>query len=522
MIRNLCFRKRVKMTPDIDTNVRRKKGRFPKYVFLALFLPIAALVVVIGISFASLRTDARINEILEHDITRLNLISGFIGAEVLGSLKHLRSLSTEAVTREALTSRGSDRQQSLESSFLVLARRNPQYQQVRWIDESGVERARISRDQGEPVVVAPQDLQDKSSRYYFEKANKLLLGELYISPIDLNMEHGKIETPPRPVLRIATPVEDSNRKRRGIIVINIEMKHLFNLVRTPMRAGVEVAYLLVDQQGMLLNDESGNFQVVDEQQQGLSFARVHPKIWEQVSMHDSGSLETQDGLWTWKKLSPVDTFNRLSRVFPEHLVAFDQLISDDFSLTLVAHRPPAALVEVRRENRMLISLIIVSGLSVYGLSLFFYLSGHARARRAELEAAHAMARATHLTRMKELEERFHRVVEASNIGQLVVDGDGIIEISNPAADRMLGYESGGLEGLSVDALLPPDLQEKHAQLRGQYMQAPEARQMGVGRELKARRKDGSLLAVEIGLTPYLDHGRQLVLASIIDLSQRNG
>ena len=508
------------MTPATDPNVSRDSRRFSKYMFLGLFLPIAVLVVVIGVSFASLRTEARIKEILDQDETRLHLISGFIGAEVLASLKHLRSLSAEADTRQALDSQSPGNLRALESSFLTLARRNPQYQQVRWIDESGIERVRVTRDKEEPYVVVPQELQDKSSRYYFEEANSHLLGELYISRIDLNIEHGETEIPLRPMLRIATPVEDSKRKRRGIIIINTEMKHLFNLVRTPGQTDLEVDYLLVNRQGLLLNGEPGNFQAVEDQEQSMDFSLLHPDIWARVAASDSGSLETQDGLWTWKTLSPIDTFKRLSRMFPQHLVAFDQLVSDNFSLTLVAHRPPAALVKVRRDNRMLISLVIVSGLSVYGLSLFFYLSGHARARRAELEAAHAMARTSHMERMKELEERFHRVVEASSIGQLVVGGDGMVEISNPAAERMFGYTREELEGLRVDSLLPASLQQKHAQLREQFMQAPEARQMGVGRELQAVRKGGSTIPVEVGLTPYLDQGRQMVLVSIIDLSHR--
>ena len=73
----------------------------------------------------------------------------------------------------------------------------------------------------------------------------------------------------------------------------------------------------------------------------------------------------------------------------------------------------------------------------------------------------------------------------------------------------------------VDALLPDDIQEKHVHLRAQFMQAPEARMMGIGRELQAVRKDGSLIPVEVGLTPYTDHDRQLVLVSLIDLSHRD-
>jgi PAS domain S-box-containing protein len=507
--------------PINDSTAGTQGGRLNRYLFLALFLPVAAVVLVLGISFASLRSESQIREIIDRDSSRLQLISGFVGAEVLDSLQHLRSLSTEATTLRGLDSRTPGDLRSLESSFLTLARRNPHYQQVRWIDESGIEKVRITRDQGAPYVVAPQELQDKSSRYYFEAANALLPGELYISRIDLNEEHGQIEMPPRPMIRIATPVEDGNRKRRGIIIINIEMKYLFNLVRVPGQSETEVEYSLVNKQGVLLNGEIGNNQDIDEQDQRLKFFLLHPKVWERVSARGSGSLELDDGLWSWKALSPVDTFKNMAQVFPEFLVAFDQLITDDFSLTLVTHRPPGALAELRRENRMLISLAIVFGLSVYGLTLLFYLSSHARARRAEADAAYALARASNLERMKELEERFHRLVDASNIGQLVVDGKGRIEISNPAAERMLGYEKGELEGFLVDALLPAGLQQEHANRREHYVQAPEARQMGVGRELKAVRKDGTTIPVEIGLTPYSDHGRQLILASIIDHSGRD-
>jgi len=505
-----------------DSTTNGKNGGFPKWVFLALFLPMAVLVVAVGISLDSLRTQAKIEEILDQDSSRLHLVSGFLGSEVLGSLKHLRSLSTETITIKALDSGYLGPLQALDSSFLTLAKRNPQYQQIRWIDETGMEKARVMREDGEPFVVDPKDLQDKSSRYYFEEANALLPGELYISRIDLNVERGQIEIPLRPVLRIATPVHGSNRKHRGIIVINIDMKYLFDLVRTPAQMDADVDYFLVNQQGVLLNNGNENIESVEALEQSVNFILAHPKVWEKVPAKDSGSLELPDGLWGWETLSPVETFNRSTEMFPQHLVAFDELISDNFTLTLLVHRPLDILKILRRENHLLISLGIIFILSVYALTLVFYLNSQTRARRAEVDAAYAQAQAANMVRMKELEERFHRLVEASSIGQLVVDGAGRIEISNPAAAHMLGYESGELEGLQVDALLPTDLQQKHAQLREEFMQAPEGRRMGVGRELEAVRKDGSRIPVEVGLNPYTDHDRQLVLASIIDLSQRDG
>ena len=303
-----------------------------------------------------------------------------------------------------------------------------------------------------------------------------------------------------------------------IFIININMKHLFNLVQTQVGAVTDAEYLLVNQQGVALNGEA--LEAVNSEVELTKYILPDPKVRENVLASDSGTLVLPDGLWTWKRLSPVATFNNLTRAFPSYLVAFDQLITDDFSLTLVSHRPLGVLLDVRTENRLLVTIGVVFTLSVYAVSLYFYLSGHIRARVAEIEATQAMAHATSMERLKELEERFHRLVDASSIGQMVVDSNGRIEISNPAAEHVLGYESGELEGVLVDALLPTGMQDQHAQYRKQFMEAPEGRMMGAGRELEAVRKDGSKIPVEVGLTPYTDQGRQLILASIIDLSHR--
>ena len=498
----------------------KKSSGINKLVFLGLFLPMVALVVIIGLSLASIQMNERISKVLESDSTHLQLVSGFLGAEVLSSLKHLRALAAEAVTREALDASVPAQLRPLQDSFLTLARRNPLYQQVRWIDEKGMERVRVSRVGDEPFVVDEQNLQDKRGRYYFEVANEMLFGELYISRVDLNQEHGGIEMPPRPVLRIATPVAGSAQQRRGVLIINIDMKYLFEFVHSMGQSDPDVQYFLINQQGVLLDADLESGLPALGPEQGLDFAALHPGIWEQVLAHDDGNLEADDGLWTWRRLSPVGSFKKLTREFARQAVAFDQLISDEFSLMLMSHRSPAVLEKVRRGSYIMIALAALSLLAVYALTLYFYLNGQARARQAEIEAAYARARAASLERMNELEERFHRLVEASSIGQLVVGVDGRIEIANPAAEHMLGYEKGELIGVSVDTLLPGHQRQDHRNLREQFMRAPEPRQMGAGRELAAVRKDGTIIPVEVGLNPYSDHDRQLVLASIIDLSAR--
>jgi PAS domain S-box-containing protein len=139
-------------------------------------------------------------------------------------------------------------------------------------------------------------------------------------------------------------------------------------------------------------------------------------------------------------------------------------------------------------------------------------------KRAEIKVAYAMAHAGHMKRLKELEHRFRLLVEASGVGMVVVDEDGIILMSNSAAESMLGYPADGLLGMSVDKLLPINQRSQHARMRASYLQNPEVRKMGAGRKLEALTADGRRIPVEVGLNPYLDNGKQVVLASIIDLS----
>ncbi|MEZ5589112.1 MAG: PAS domain S-box protein [Sedimenticolaceae bacterium] len=504
---------------DADRTETTDSVRFPRYEFLVLFLPVAVIVLVVGSSFATLRIDSQIEAVLDDDNTRLQYLGGFIGAQVSGSLNQLLAIADEPITRRAIESADAASLSSLEGSLLGIARRNPYYQQIRWIDQSGRERVRISREDSEPFIVPTAELQDKSGRYYVKAAMALLPGELYISPLDFNVEHGEVEKPLRATLRIAKRVLDDQRRSSGILVFNIAMQPVFDAIEDLSKLNHGVRYLVLNKEGQVLNASRDVAQTGSGQDGGIaSFPETHPDIWNAVVRTSSGNAEAEDGLWTWSALRPADVFHRMKEAFPRHAAAVDQLVSDRFELTLVANRPVRFLLDTRSDSRMLVSLATLLGLSIYGLSLYLYLSGHVRERRAQLQAGYAVARAEHLARTKKLEERYHRLFEASSVGQLVVDATGRIEIGNAAAERLLGYTHGELNGLAVETLLPAAMRNRHIQQRDRYLAAPEARKMGQGRNLEALQKDGGTIPVEVGLNPYIDEGRQLVLVTIIDVS----
>ncbi len=91
------------------------------------------------------------------------------------------------------------------------------YDQIRWLDLNGQERLRVNFNDGSPAPVPEDQLQEKGKRYYFADTVKLNRGEFFISPLDLNIEGGKIEQPRKPMIRIGTPVFDLEHSPLSLI-----------------------------------------------------------------------------------------------------------------------------------------------------------------------------------------------------------------------------------------------------------------------------------------------------------------
>ena len=74
--------------------------------------------------------------------------------------------------------------------------------------------------------------------------------------------------------------------------------------------------------------------------------------------------------------------------------------------------------------------------------------------------------------------------------------------------------------LSIDRLVPDKVRNGHNELRAGYFGAPSKRLMGIGRDLRAVRSDGSEFPVEIGLTPVATPSGLSVLAFVINITAR--
>ncbi len=105
-------------------------------------------------------------------------------------------------------------------------------------------------------------------------------------------------------------------------------------------------------------------------------------------------------------------------------------------------------------------------------------------------------------------------------GFVLVDSAGRIKLANAGMGKLFGYEPAELIGKPVELLVPGRQVEEHRKQRETYQDRPELRAMGLGRDLRGRRKDGTEFPVEIGLNPVGDGLAPEVLATVVDISAR--
>ncbi len=137
---------------------------------------------------------------------------------------------------------------ALETDLFAFAQVREIYHQVRFIDATGMEIVQINTSQtGESIIVPESQLQNKGAHYYFLNGIGITSGEVYISPLDLNVEQGQIEVPHNPMIHYTTPVVHNGRTA-GVIVVNVFAANFLDLL-----AASDAFLMLVDTDGYYLH-----------------------------------------------------------------------------------------------------------------------------------------------------------------------------------------------------------------------------------------------------------------------------
>ena len=121
---------------------------------------------------------------------------------------------------------------------------------------------------------------------------------------------------------------------------------------------------------------------------------------------------------------------------------------------------------------------------------------------------------------RDAEPRLRALLDAAIDAIITIDQHGIIESLNPATERIFGYSARELLGCNVSMLMPSPFREQHDGYLQHYLMTGEARIIGIGREVEARRKDGSVFPADLAISEFDSEGQRMFTGLIRDISDR--
>ncbi len=281
--------------------------------FLAIFIPAILIVILIIFSYQRLILEGYENKLLVKEEANLELVKGAAGRLFRSVITDLLVLSENQSLMEVLRNKKklSTRARAAQE-FVIFSRRKASYDQIRYIDEAGKEIIRVDFEDGDPRIVPSTSLQDKSNRYYFQSTQNLKKAEVYVSPMDLNMEKGHIETPLKPMVRFITPVFDVSGKRRGIIALNYYGSDFLEQFDSLLANKIGRPFLL-NNEGYVLHGKDIESQWRFALKNGQSFANNNLAAWEKFHQQDRGRYEQPDGVFIFSTAYPLTDALKLNK-----------------------------------------------------------------------------------------------------------------------------------------------------------------------------------------------------------------
>ena len=116
--------------------------------------------------------------------------------------------------------------------------------------------------------------------------------------------------------------------------------------------------------------------------------------------------------------------------------------------------------------------------------------------------------------------RWRAIVDSAVDGIVAIDAHGRVEAFNPAAERLFGYTADEVCGRNVDRLMPSPYHEEHDTYLSRYLATGRAKIIGSGREVRGRRKDGSIFPLHLSVGEMTVGGERKFTGILHDLTDR--
>jgi PAS domain S-box-containing protein len=125
-----------------------------------------------------------------------------------------------------------------------------------------------------------------------------------------------------------------------------------------------------------------------------------------------------------------------------------------------------------------------------------------------------------LLQSQKSESQLRAVVDTAIDAIIMINGQGLIQSFNGAAETMLGWRADEVMGRNIKMLMPNPYQNEHDGYLHHHLSTGDKRIIGKAREVTAMRKDGSLLPIRLAVGRVDMPGNPLFVGFITDVSQR--
>lgn len=365
--------------------------------------------------------------------------------------RDVRYLARSQPLKQALENGGRQTVDALAADWANFSYAKQVYDKIRWIDENGMELVRVNFDPKSPTIVPPSALQDKSQRYFVADVLKLNPDEIYISPFDLNVESGQIETPHKPTIRIGTPLVDNSGKQRGILLINYLGKDLLDLLRASHDSPL---WLLNPQGDWLLGPSPADEWGFMFRQTERNMPQRYPDAWSRIAAEEAGAFATAEGHWTFRTIHPLRPDQKTGATS-----------SNPYFWKLVHLLPQAEYAEQVRQIALRFGLVTALAMLVLLAGAWRVASTrreeHNTCGEARQDLEQLLADATRRlqiaeseraeveTHVRMLTEECQAIMKATPDGFWLSDSHGTILEVNPAYCEMTGYRRDEVVGHKI-------------------------------------------------------------------------
>ncbi|GFM37404.1 response regulator [Desulfovibrio psychrotolerans] len=396
------------------------------------FLPVTLIAGIIIAYVAHNEASLRESLLKRRQSVHVDFVAKSTELELQSILQDLVNLSHQAGLQDYLADFSEDYRRKLEAEYFAFIRNNRKYDQVRLLLLSGMEDIRVNKQRRGAAVVSRKSLQDKASRYYFVESKDLPPNNVFVSEMDLNVENGKLETPIKPMVRVATPCFDAKGDRKGVLMLNYLAQGLLDTIARSSE--LERSHtMLLNKNGYWLYSPHPEdaWAFMYPERQNRTFASRYPEAWSNIRDTLNGQFMHEGALFTFSTV----------HFLPPH----------DAQIALTS---PIAwkLVSIVAPEQISLLIGTIYNRFLYVFTVITLLIGTA----AFLNARRLLEKAASLKAIQQSQSRFKQIVDSSWDIIWEADQQGRITYVSPRVHDILGFtqeEVLGRSPFTVDSLL---------------------------------------------------------------------